>query len=151
MDAALADSRRHNARMPAPATAPKALRETRQRAAIRAAIDDSERPLLPQEVLELAQAAVPELGIATVYRNLKLLVEADEVRVVELPGEVARYESLRHAEHHHHFQCTRCGRVFDVHGCAEDFATIAPKGFEVEAHELTLYGTCADCRKIRRR
>lgn len=135
----------------APIAAPRALRETRQRAAIRAAIDSSERPLLPQEVLASAQAAVPELGIATVYRNLKLLLEANEVRVVELPGEVARYESLRHAEHHHHFQCRYCGRVFDVHGCAEDFARLAPKGFAVDSHELTLYGACADCRKAHRR
>ena len=138
-------------RATATAPAPKALRDTRQRAAIRAVIDGSDRPLLPQEVLELAQSTVPELGIATVYRSLKLLLEAAEVRLVELPGEVARYESLRHAEHHHHFQCRHCGRVFDVHGCAEDFARLAPKGFAVESHELTLYGACADCSKPRTR
>ncbi|MFT3813059.1 MAG: transcriptional repressor [Acidovorax sp.] len=119
-------------------------RGTRQRTAIRAVIDASQRPLLPQEVLEHAQQEVPELGLATVYRNLKLLVEAREIQVVELPGEVPRYESARHS-HHHHFQCRACQRVFDVHGCAEDFARWAPPGFVVDGHELTLYGTCADC------
>jgi len=121
-------------------------RATRQRAAIRAAIEASPRPLLPAEILEVAQQAVTALGIATVYRNLKLLVDAGEIQVVELPGEVPRYESTRHA-HHHHFQCERCQRVFDVHACPGDFAHMAPKGFKVARHELTLYGTCAECRR----
>jgi hypothetical protein len=43
-------------------------RNTRQRSAIRDAIAQAERPLLPQEVLDAAQRAVPGLGIATVYR-----------------------------------------------------------------------------------
>lgn len=119
-------------------------RATRQRSAIRAVIDRSARPLLPAEILEDAQREVEAMGIATVYRNLKLLADAQEIRIVELPGEAPRYESARHA-HHHHFQCRQCSRVFDVHQCPGDFASLAPKGFRVDAHELTLYGTCADC------
>lgn len=119
-------------------------RGTRQRAAIRHAIDEARRPLLPQEILDLARRAVAEMGIATVYRNLKLLQEAGEIRAVELPGEAPRFESAHHG-HHHHFQCRVCQRVFDVHGCHEDFARWAPQGFAVEAHELTLYGRCAEC------
>lgn len=129
---------------------PSMERSTRQRAAIRAAIDASARPLSPQEVLEVAQVEVPALGIATVYRNLKMLVDAEEILVVTLPGESPRYESTRH-DHHHHFQCTACKRVFDVHGCPGDMARLAPKGFSVERHELTLYGLCAECRKGRGR
>lgn len=107
-------------------------------------IDRSARPLLPAEILEDAQREVEAMGIATVYRNLKLLADAQEIRIVELPGEAPRYESARHA-HHHHFQCRQCSRVFDVHQCPGDFASLAPQGFSVDAHELTLYGTCADC------
>lgn len=132
--------------MSGPQSSPAFQRGTRQRAAIRAAIDAAGRPLLPQEILALAQDEVAELGMATVYRNLKLLVEAEEIRVVELPGEVPRYESAHHS-HHHHFQCRACQRVFDVHGCTEDFAGWAPRGFRVDGHELTLYGLCADCAK----
>jgi Fur family ferric uptake transcriptional regulator len=121
-----------------------ATRSTRQRSAIRDAIDAAARPLSPQEVLEAAQARVPGLSLATVYRNLKLLQDADEIIAVTLPGDGARYESLRHG-HHHHFQCTACNRVFDVHACPGDLALLAPQGFTVDHHELTLYGRCADC------
>jgi Fur family ferric uptake transcriptional regulator len=49
-------------------------RNTRQRSAIRDAIAQAQRPLLPHEVLEAARTEVPGMGIATVYRNLKALV-----------------------------------------------------------------------------
>ncbi len=119
-------------------------RSTRQRTAIRDAIHAAQRPLTPHEVLAAAQAQVPALGLATVYRNLKLLVDEGDVHAVTLPGENARYQAARH-EHHHHFRCTRCERVFVVHGCPGDLAHLAPAGFQVEHHELTLYGQCRDC------
>ncbi|MCY7316482.1 MAG: transcriptional repressor [Rubrivivax sp.] len=123
---------------------------TRQRDAIRTVIDDAGRPLLPQEVLDAAQSDVPGLSAATVHRNLKLLMDAGEVAAVSLPGDSPRYESAAHA-HHHHFQCTLCQRVFDVHDCPGDLARLAPKGFTVEHHELTLYGRCDECPAPRRR
>ena len=119
-------------------------RSTRQRTAIRSVIDAAGRPLSPQEVLQAAQAEVPALGLATIYRNLKQMVEAGEILAVTLPGESPRYEAAQHA-HHHHFQCTTCKRVFDVHDCPGDLATLAPKGFTVERHEITLYGRCDQC------
>ncbi len=119
-------------------------RNTRQRSAIRDAIALADRPLLPQEVLDAAQQDVPGLGIATVYRNLKALVEEGELQPVNLPGENARFELVGHL-HHHHFQCLLCQRVFDVHACPGDLSKLAPPGFLVEDHDLTLYGRCKDC------
>ncbi|KAF1022758.1 MAG: Zinc-specific metallo-regulatory protein [Paracidovorax wautersii] len=121
-------------------------RNTRQRHAIQKAIDDARRPLSPQEVLEAAQTDVPGLGIATVYRNLKSMLEAGAIELVVLPGDNPRYESKQAAaHHHHHFQCRACGKVYDVPGCVQGYAQLAPTGFAVEGHELTLYGVCADC------
>ena len=121
-------------------------RSTKQRAAIRAVIDTAKRPLSPQEVLHGARESVTALGMATVYRNLKLLCDDGSVQVVTLPGDSARYESSHH-DHHHHFQCHRCGRVFDVHACPGDLENLAPAGFSVERHELTLYGICSECQR----
>ncbi|RYH16147.1 MAG: transcriptional repressor [Alcaligenaceae bacterium] len=124
-------------------------RSTKQRTAINDAIAHAQRPLTPQEVLESARESVEGLGLATVYRNIKALVEDGSVQVVNLPGESPRYESAAH-DHHHHFQCTVCSRVFDVHECPGDLRNLAPKGFTVERHELTLYGRCADCAPSRK-
>jgi Fur family ferric uptake transcriptional regulator len=121
-------------------------RATRQRDAIRAAIETAGRPLSPSEVLREARAVVRGIGLATVYRNLKRLAADGAVRLVTLPGESPRYE-VGEAGHHHHFQCTRCGRVFDVPGCPGDLRRLAPRGFTVERHDVTLYGRCAPCAK----
>lgn len=119
-------------------------RNTRQRSAIRDVIAQADRPLLPQEVLDAAQQAVPGLGIATVYRNLKVLVEEGELQAVNLPGENPRFELAAH-QHHHHFQCQACQRVFNVHACPGNLSGLAPQGFTVEGHDITLYGRCKDC------
>jgi len=119
-------------------------RSTRQRHAIRQTLHIAERPLLPMEILDQARAIVPALGLATVYRNLKLLVDAKEVQPVELPGEPARYELSGHG-HHHHFRCRNCHRVFDIHACPGNMQSLVPPGFMVEGHELTLYGICSAC------
>jgi Fur family ferric uptake transcriptional regulator len=119
-------------------------RATRQNTAIREAIEAAGRPLSPTEVLDEARRHVAALGLATVYRNLKALVDAGEIQVVTLPGEAPRYEPARR-EHHHHFRCDVCQRVFDVHQCPGDLAGLAPPGFSVSRHEITLYGRCSDC------
>lgn len=99
----------------------------------------------PEEVLAAAQMQVNGLGIATVYRNLKSLVEEGWLVAVELPGQPARYE-LAGKEHHHHFHCQGCGRVFELHGCVERLAELVPRGFKMTGHDLLLYGLCRACR-----
>lgn len=125
-------------------------RATRQNTAIRAAIAAAGRPLSPTEVLDEARRHVAALGLATVYRNLKALLDAGAIQVVTLPGEVPRYELAQHG-HHHHFRCDVCQRVFDVHRCPGDLAGLAPPGFSVARHEITLYGRCSDCQPSARR
>lgn len=126
-------------------------RSTRQRNAIRQALTKEARPLSPPEVLLAAQKIVPRLGIATVYRNLKAMVDAGEITPVVLPGERCYYElASKGCQHHHHFSCDACGKIFDIDGCEETFARLLPEGFSLTAHELTLYGLCARCQSRQR-
>lgn len=119
-------------------------RDTRQRRAIRAAFLATGRPMNPAEVLELAAVEQRGLGIATVYRNIKMLLEEGWLTPVELPGEVTRYE-LAGKAHHHHFHCRKCGRVFELNACLPNVGQLAPAGFRVTGHELLLYGNCEEC------
>lgn len=120
------------------------IRDTQQRRAIRAAIEEAGRPLSPQEILETAKRTSPGLGIATVYRTLKSWVEAGGLTQVDLPGEAPRYEATG-KKHHHHFHCRSCDRVFELEGCPEDLRSLTPPGFALESHEVVLYGRCAAC------
>ena len=127
-----------------------AMRSTKQRRAIFAALTDAQRPLGPREVLERAAAGrddggLPGLNLATVYRNLNALLAAGQVVAVDLLGQPPRYE-LSGLAHHHHFLCDRCDRLYDIPGCPGAIAKLAPRGFEVTAHELILSGVCDRCR-----
>lgn len=119
-------------------------RRTPQRRAIRRVLAEADRPLGPQEILAAAAPSAPSLGIATVYRNVKTLLEEGWLRSVELPGEPARYE-LSDKAHHHHFHCRECDRVFEVDDCPGGLMDLAPRGFRLEAHEIVLYGLCRSC------
>ena len=120
-------------------------RDTRQRRAIRRVFMNVGRPLTPDEVLEHGQRMVPSLGLATVYRNVKTLARDGWLSEVELPGGGLRYELAEHP-HHHHFLCRSCDLAFDIHRCPDEVEELAPEGFEVDGHELILFGRCADCR-----
>ena len=104
-------------------------RNTRQRNAIRVAFESSPRPLAIEEVLKEAQAQVPGMGIATVYRNIKSLVDTGWLVPVELPGEPPRYEASGKS-HHHYFRCDDCNRVFDLVGCVDGLNALGLETFE---------------------
>ena len=129
-------------------------RHTRQRDAVLAALSDSRRSLTPPEICQLAQRLVPRLNLSTVYRQLKDLQEHGDVVRVDLSGQPTRYETqceFGHGDanhHHHHFHCNACDRVFPIHACPGRMKELAPKGFRVEHHDLTLHGRCVACARV---
>lgn len=125
-------------------TASERGRRTKQRDALQEILGRSERPLSVDELLEAASRRVKGLGVATVYRAVNALLNEGAIEAVEIPGEPTRYERSDKG-HHHHFQCERCDRVFDVAGCIESVRKLAPPKFRVKEHAVTLYGLCAAC------
>ena len=126
-------------------------RKTSQRQALLKAFEQAGRPLAPQEALELATPHACGLGIATVYRNLKSLADKGVLKPVSLPGEsTVRYE-LCGLAHHHHFHCRQCHQVYEVKGCPGNIERLVPRGFELEDHEVVLYGRCAACSRGRKK
>jgi Fur family ferric uptake transcriptional regulator len=121
-------------------------RQTRQKDAIRKAFAEAGVPLSPREVLERASRSARGLGLATVYRSIRALVEQGDLVPVELPGEAARYE-VSGKDHHHHFSCTRCQRVFEVEGCPGNLKGLTPPGFRLVGHDLVLFGLCDACNR----
>ncbi len=119
-------------------------RNTKQREAIVAVFCDSTRPLCVSEVYELAARNAPGIGVATVYRNIKALSESGWLDVIDIPGEAPRYERSGE-DHHHHFRCTGCDRVYNLSGCLGGMEKLLPRGFRLDSHDLLLEGLCAMC------
>lgn len=121
-------------------------RQTKQRDAILNVIREAAGPLSVPEIHDRAAQALPKIGIATIYRTLKLLQEAQLINPVILPSGESRFESAG-TGHHEHFQCRKCRQVFDIHFCPLNLPRghKLPGGYVVEDHELTLYGLCPKC------
>lgn len=119
-------------------------RRSTQRERVFEVMLEAGEPLTPQEILDRAQGDLPSLGIATVYRNLKVFQEEGRVKLVQIPGETPRYETFS-GSHHHYFSCRNCGRAFPLDRCAEGLKAMCPKGFQLEDHEIILYGRCKEC------
>ncbi|MGD8454100.1 MAG: transcriptional repressor [Phycisphaerae bacterium] len=121
-------------------------RRTVQRQTIKRVLEEAGRPMSPQEVHVAARKSIPGIGLATVYRAVRRLLDQGWLVTVDIPGEPPRYE-LAGKTHHHHFFCRGCGRTFDVKGCPQEIKSLTPRGFRLEGHELVLYGRCPRCLK----
>jgi Fur family ferric uptake transcriptional regulator len=103
-----------------------------------------EGPFTPQELLGRAQRVCPGLGIATVYRSIRDLVEVGRVRGIVVAGSTPRYERTN-VPHHHHFHCESCGEVTLLEGCPLKKDYQLPSGLKVSSHEVIFTGTCPTC------
>jgi Fur family ferric uptake transcriptional regulator len=119
-------------------------RHTRQKSAIRTALQDEGRPLPLGEVLELARRSQPSLGIATVYRNIQAMLVDGCLRSIMISGDPPRYE-LAASPHHDHFRCIRCQKIYDLEGCFAPMNLSLPEGFQATGHVFVFHGICAKC------
>lgn len=121
-------------------------RNTSQRNAIQEAFRNIDRPLGIDEILQVGRRSVGSLNQATVYRNLKILVDNGWLKKIHTPERGALYERSDKA-HHHHFHCRSCERIYVINGCAFNEKKSTPPGFITEGHEVYLYGICSSCRR----
>jgi Fur family transcriptional regulator, ferric uptake regulator len=124
-------------------------RNTRQRQVIRDVFAAARRPLGVREAAAFAKERLASLGIATVYRTIRDLLDERWLVPLALGGQT-RFERSG-IDHHHHFHCSACDQVFDIEGCAGNVEGLAPKGFVAHAHEITVSGLCDACGKRTRK
>ncbi len=96
----------------------------------------------------------PSIGLATVYRTLRLLVDAGLASVRNFGEGTARYEPSKADSHHDHLICLDCGQIVEfenpkIENLQELVA--ARHKFQVTNHKLELYGRCQDCQRKEKR
>lgn len=133
----------------------RGLKVTNQRLLVLETIADHPgEHLTAEEIYELAKERYPEIGLATIYRTVQVLVELHVIDKVSFDDGFVRYElgsaraDSRH--HHHHAICMECGRVFAFEGDLLETleqALYDTMGFVVTDHEVKLTGYCKDCVK----
>lgn len=110
--------------------------------------------LTVEEIYDLAKEESPEIGLATIYRTVQVLLELHVIEKVTFDDGFARYElngeETGSGHRHHHAICTQCGKVYSLETDLLDTLekqVFESLGFEVTDHEVKLYGLYSACRR----
>ncbi len=110
--------------------------------------------LTVEEIYDLAKEESPEIGLATIYRTVQVLLELHVIEKVTFDDGFVRYElngeETGSGHRHHHAICTQCGKVYSLETDLLDTLekqVFESLGFEVTDHEVKLYGLCSACRR----
>jgi Fur family transcriptional regulator, ferric uptake regulator len=90
----------------------------------------------------------PQLGRATVFRSVDVLVEQGVLDRVPFADGTHRYRVCG-GPHHHHLTCTRCHQIVELALClpeGELSALASQTGFDIEGHAIEVFGRCPACR-----
>ncbi|PWC53393.1 Fur family transcriptional regulator [Azospirillum sp. TSO22-1] len=120
----------------------KGLKMTGQRRVISQVLSEAEDHLDVEEVHRRAVHLDPRISIATVYRTMRLLEDAEVVEKVDFGDGRARYEEKR-GQHHDHLIDTRTGHVIEftnpeLEAMKERIAR--ELGYRIVGHRLEIYG-----------
>jgi Fur family transcriptional regulator, ferric uptake regulator len=122
-------------------------RSTKQREALVSVLDEVDGFRTAQQLHAMLIDRGDKVGIATVYRSLQLLADADLVDVIHGEEGEASYRRCS-TRHHHHLVCRECGRAVEAQAPDVEVwvdAMAAEHGFSDVSHDLEIFGTCADC------
>lgn len=129
------------------------LRQTRQRKIILDAVFSSGQHVDTETIANQAKKIDKTIGIATVYRTLKMMTEAG-VLIEHKFGERAQFEFIdTENEHHDHLICNQCGKIFEFFDAEIESLQekISEKmGFVLKKHRMELFADCVsgnDCKK----
>ncbi|MGC2854898.1 Fur family transcriptional regulator [Novispirillum sp. DQ9] len=118
------------------------MKMTEQRRVIARVLSDAKDHPDVEEVYRRATAVDPRISIATVYRTVRLLEEANILARHDFGDGRARYEEVSE-EHHDHLIDVKSGRVIEFH--SDEIEKIqqriaAEYGYKLVGHRLELYG-----------
>jgi len=110
-------------------------------------LNAGEEALTADEVYQQVRQTYPEIGLDTIYRNLRLMARLNVVSEVKLTGRTAQY-SLNRQTHNHSLVCLECGAEIPLAHCPiKELEAVALEqhGFLITSHRIELFGYCPAC------
>lgn len=101
------------------------------------------------DIYQALKGKFPNMSVATVYNNLRILREIGLIRELTYGDDSSRFDS--NMKEHYHIICEACGTIVDFHyPTLDEIESLAEKvsGFEINHHRLELYGKCKTCASV---
>ena len=120
------------------------LKATPQRAAIAHALD-THGHLSVEQLYELLKKQFISLSLATIYKNINIMMQNTFVSEVKLPEQKSVYELTK--EKHSHFVCVQCHNVYDIAIDLDEITKQAQQksNFLIETSHVVFSGVCEQC------
>ncbi len=122
-------------------------RSTKQKKALAQVIESSDSFLSAQEIFIILRGKGENIGLTTIYSQLRALVEQGELDSIRSEAGETLYRKCS-AAHHHHLICKVCGTTIEIEPPGfEEWAEKVSKenGFHNITHVIEVVGICSKC------
>jgi Fur family transcriptional regulator, ferric uptake regulator len=133
--------------------ADKKLKKTSQRALIWGVLLEAKGHPSVEEIRDIVLEKGHRIGLATIYRTLKILLVSGFIRQSKLHG-MTRYEPVIKQPNHLHFICNRCGSTVEFPSRKIESLILrvtTEHGFEERYSRYAILGICKACLREERK
>lgn len=102
------------------------------------------------DLYNLVRKKYPKIGLATIYRAMKVICDAGLARETDFGGSIRRFEHKYKHQHHDHLVCLKCGRIIEIMspGIEKLQESMAKRHkFIAVRHRMEIFGTCRSCKR----
>ena len=125
-----------------------AIKVTPQRLEVLRYLDQHRTHPTVEHIYAALKTKHPSLSKTTIYNNLETLKKNHLVTVLSISGSESRYDLSK--DLHHHFLCTRCGRIIDIDMTCPNMDKIISGGHHIDEVHGYFKGICSTCLRKRR-
>lgn len=128
---------------------------TQKRSVLRVLFERDREHLTAEEIYGYAKSLSSRISIATVYKLISALEQANVLRRIRIDDKCGRYELIHPDEPDPHCICKKCGKAF---GIADDSVTQLLAAceqaigdryrFQIDLKDILYYGLCETCRGL---
>lgn len=123
-------------------------RQTRQKRALSAVLEESDQFLSAQQLHSELRAKGERVGLTTVYSQLRAMADAGLLNMLRTDDGETLYRRCETEDHHHHLVCRSCGATAEVQAPdVEAWATSVAneRGYRDVTHTFAIVGVCPEC------
>ena len=126
----------------------KGIRITDTRRAVLSYMIASKEHPSAERIYQDLKPAHPSMSLATVYNNLKVLVEEGFVAELKIAKDKTTYYDFM-GHQHLNVVCEVCGNIADVQVDLPDIEQEAAEGsgYRITKSQILIYGICPECQK----
>ncbi len=93
------------------------------------------------DIYDDLKKSYPTLSLATIYKNIILMLEQNVIIEVPINGKKSKYELKK--DEHIHLICKSCGNIEDRE--LDSYCNIDIENFQIVSKQINLYGLCKNC------